>query len=69
MNDFTPDRQEDEAKIPSLDMLLERTKGMWKQENGLAYQQAIIIMTIVIFMYNSRCLAKEESNGNCSRTV
>jgi len=34
-------RQEDEAKSPSLDMLLERTKGMWKQEDGLAYQQAI----------------------------
>lgn len=33
-------RTEDEAKSPSLDMLLERTKGMWKQQDGLAYQQS-----------------------------
>ena len=33
-------RQEDELKSPSLDLLLERTKGIWQGEDGLAYQQA-----------------------------
>jgi hypothetical protein len=34
-------RLEDEAKSPYEDMLLERTKGMWKGEDGLAYQQVV----------------------------
>ena len=31
----------EEAASPSLDVLLEQTKGTWTQEDGLAYQQAI----------------------------
>lgn len=34
-------RAEDEAASPSLDVLLEQTKGIWTREDGLAYQQAI----------------------------
>jgi len=34
-------RAEEEAASPSLDVLLEQTKGTWTQEDGLAYQQAI----------------------------
>ena len=34
-------RQEDEAKSPSFDTLLEQTRGTWKGGDGLAYQQAI----------------------------
>lgn len=34
-------RSEDESASPSLDVLLEETKGIWTQEDGLAYQQAI----------------------------
>jgi predicted transcriptional regulator len=34
-------RQEDEANSPSLDTLLDRTKGMWTKGDGLAYQQAV----------------------------
>jgi len=33
-------RTEDEAATPSLDALLEQTKGIWKREDGLKYQQA-----------------------------
>ena len=33
-------RQEDELNSPSLDLLLERTKGIWQGKDGLAYQQA-----------------------------
>lgn len=34
-------RAEDEVASPSLDVLLEQTKGTWIQEDGLAYQQSI----------------------------
>ena len=34
-------RAEDEAATPSLDTLLEQTKGIWQREDGLTYQQAI----------------------------
>ncbi len=34
-------RAEDEVASPSLDVLLEQTKGTWTREDGLAYQQSI----------------------------
>jgi predicted DNA-binding protein len=34
-------RQEDESNSPSFDTLLEQTQGLWKKEEGLAYQQSM----------------------------
>lgn len=34
-------RLDEQATAPSIDTLLDRTKGMWKGKDGLVYQQAI----------------------------